>query len=54
LPNAQYSHGVPPQRFDNDRIVHDIDSSIAAELNLQNRGYKFALVRGITKQWRRS
>ena len=44
-PNAQYSHGVPPQRFDNDRIIHDIDSSIAVELKLQNSDYKFALSR---------
>jgi quinol monooxygenase YgiN len=44
-PNASYSHGVPHQRFDNDRIFHDIDSSIAVELKLQNSDYKFALSR---------
>jgi hypothetical protein len=30
------SHGVSSQRFDGDRTVHDIDSSIAVELNPQN------------------
>ena len=39
------SQGVRLQRFDNDRTIHDIDSSIAAELNLQNHRYKVALIR---------
>jgi hypothetical protein len=30
------SRGVPSQHFDSNRTVHDIDSSIANELNPQN------------------
>jgi quinol monooxygenase YgiN len=40
------SHGVRLQRFDRDRTVHDIDSSIALELNPQNHRYKVALICG--------
>jgi quinol monooxygenase YgiN len=35
-------HRVPPRRFGPDRNVHNIDSSIAAELNRPNRRYSFA------------
>jgi hypothetical protein len=38
------SHHVPLQRFDLHRIVHDNDSSIAAELNVPNSRYSFALI----------
>jgi quinol monooxygenase YgiN len=34
------SHGVPPQRFDHDRTVHDIDTSIAGESRLAKQRYK--------------
>jgi hypothetical protein len=40
----RFRRGAPSARFDINRTVHDIDTSIAAESKVANDRYKLALI----------
>jgi hypothetical protein len=47
-------HRIPPQRFDHNRSVHDIDTSITGEPNPAGHGYKVSPIAIETKRWRQT